>query len=80
MEEIAITEFKAKCLRLLDEVSKTKKAIRITRHGKAIAEVVPVGPPPKEQDWLGSMKDLIAIKGDVVSPVIELNDFDAYRD
>ena len=31
MEEIAISEFKAKCLALLDRVYKTKKPIRITR-------------------------------------------------
>jgi hypothetical protein len=29
---------------------------------------------------LGSMKDVIAIQGDVVSPVIDLHDFEAYRD
>lgn len=80
MEEIAISEFKARCLALVDEVNKTKRPIRITRHGKAIAEVVPVGPSPAKQDWMGSMKDAIQIKGDIVSPVIDLEDFEAHRD
>ena len=44
MKEIAISEFKAKCTALVDQVSKTKQPIRITRHGKPVAEVVPSTP------------------------------------
>ena len=41
MQEIAISEFKAKCLAFSEQVEKTKAPIRITRHGKPVAEVVP---------------------------------------
>jgi prevent-host-death family protein len=41
MQEIAISEFKAKCLALLEQVRATKKPIRITRFGKPVAEVIP---------------------------------------
>ena len=44
MQEIAISEFKAKCLAILAQVEKTKTPIRITRHGKPVAEVVPTAP------------------------------------
>jgi len=44
MQEVAISEFKAKCLALLEQVRKTKKPIRITRRGKPVAEVVPPSP------------------------------------
>ena len=44
MKEIAISEFKAKCLALIGQVQKTKKPIRITRFGKPVAEVVPPTP------------------------------------
>ena len=37
-DRIAISEFKAKCFRLLNQVQKTKKPIRVTRFGKPIAE------------------------------------------
>jgi antitoxin (DNA-binding transcriptional repressor) of toxin-antitoxin stability system len=36
MEEVAISEFKAKCLALLQRVNKTKKPIRVTRFGKPV--------------------------------------------
>jgi len=51
MKEIAISEFKAKCLSLLDQVQKTKKPIRVTRFGKPIAEVIPVAAKPAEAAW-----------------------------
>ena len=70
MKEVAISEFKAKCLSLLEQVQKTKKPIRITRFGKPIAEVVPASPASKA-DWMGSMKDQIEILGDIVSPAKE---------
>jgi prevent-host-death family protein len=79
MKEVAISEFKAKCLALLDQVQKTKKAIRVTRFGKPIAEVIPPSPAPAA-DWMGSMKDRIEILGDIVSPANEENDWEALRD
>ena len=40
MKEVAISEFKAKCLGMLEEVLKTGKPIRVTRFGKPVAEAV----------------------------------------
>ena len=79
MQEIAISEFKAKCLSLLDEVNKTKKPIRILRRGKPIAEIVPPQPERKRRK-LGTMVGRGTILGDIVSPIIDLNDIEAYRD
>jgi prevent-host-death family protein len=79
MKEVAISEFKAKCLAMLEEVRKTKKPIRITRRGKPVAEVVPPAPTPKRM-ILGSMKGTFEILGDIVSPVIDLDDIEALRD
>ena len=80
MEEIAISEFKAKCLALLEQVRKTKKPIRVTRFGKPVAEVVPPSPAAEPADWLGSMADTMEITGDIVSPVIDEGDWEALRD
>ena len=77
MQEIAISEFKTKCLGLIEQVRKTKKPIRITRFGKAVADVVPATPSACRADWLGSMADTIKIKGDIVSPVMEESDWEA---
>jgi hypothetical protein len=66
MKEIATLEFAVKCLALLDPVRKTKKAIRITRFGKSIAEsiaeVLPPSPDPAS-DWMGAMNSRSEILG-----------------
>jgi prevent-host-death family protein len=80
MEEIAISEFKAKCLAILERVEKTKQPVRNTRHGKPVAEVVPTTPVVDRAALFGSMRDSMKILGDIVSPVIDLDDIEALRD
>ena len=80
MEEVAISEFKAKCLALLERVRKTKTPIRVTRFGKPVADVVPPSPVAEPGEWLGTMAETIEIVGDIVSPVMEENDWEAARD
>jgi prevent-host-death family protein len=80
MEEIAISEFKAKCLAILERVEKTKQPIRITRHGKPVADVVPTAPVMDRAAWIGSMRDTMKIYGDIIEPVIDLDDIEALRD
>jgi prevent-host-death family protein len=81
MEEIAISEFKAKCLAILEEVRKTGRPIRITRHGKPVADVVsPAGVVVDRDAWIGSMKDSVKILGDIISPASEPDEWEALRD
>ena len=80
MEEVPISQFKAKCLALLEQVNKTKKPLRITRHGKPVADVVPAVPSVERAALFGSMRNSIKILGDIVSPVIDLDDIEALRD
>ena len=79
MQDISISEFKAKCLGLIERVEKTRQPLRITRHGRPVAEVVPTGPGRKRK-FLGDMVGTGKIVGDIVSPVLDLDDFEAYRD
>jgi prevent-host-death family protein len=80
MEEISISEFKAKCLAIVERVRKTKRPVCITRHGKPVAELMPPSLPRKQRDWIGSMEGKIEITGDILSPVIAMNDFEAWRE
>jgi prevent-host-death family protein len=75
MQEIDISVFKAKCLSLLQQVSKTKEPIRVTRFGKPVADVV----PPAEVDrnaWIGSGLGTAKILGDIISPASEPEDWE----
>lgn len=79
MKEVAISEFKAKCLAILDQVQKTKRPVRITRRGKPVAEVVPPQ-PPTTRDWMGSMKGEVKILGDIISPATDPEEWEVLRD
>ena len=80
MQEIAISEFKAKCLSLLEEVFKTRKPLRITRFGKPIAVVVPPATVQGRAAWIGSMKHSMQILGDIVSPANDTDDWEVLHD
>jgi prevent-host-death family protein len=58
--------FKAECLRLMDEVARTGRAVVITKHGKPVAQLAPVPATPRSS--FGYLKDTVTIKGDVVAP------------
>ena len=63
---IAAGEFKAKCLKLLDEVAETRETIVITKHGKPVAQVVPM---PAEKNIIGAMRGSVLWEGDIISPI-----------
>ena len=45
-QTIAASEFKATCLALLDLVADSSEEIVITKHGRPVARLVPMPPPP----------------------------------
>ncbi|MGA2218353.1 MAG: type II toxin-antitoxin system prevent-host-death family antitoxin [Terracidiphilus sp.] len=63
---IAAGEFKAKCLKLLDKVAADRQPLVITKHGKPVAQVVPM---PVRENIVGSMKGSVLWMGDIISPI-----------
>ena len=64
---IKASEFKAKCLSLMDEVERTGEGLVITKNGKPVAELIPHrASRPKA---LGLLKDSLFITGDIISPI-----------
>ena len=80
MNEVSISEFKAKCIGLLEQVRKTKQPLRVVRHGKPIVEIVPATEKVDRMEWIGSMKDSVEIRGDVISPATDEDDWEVLRD
>lgn len=77
IETIAISEFKATCLAVLERVRRTGASIIVTRHGEPIAEVIP--PSSTAEGWLGGMRGTATIVGDLVEPVSDAGDWEALR-
>ncbi|MSQ26225.1 MAG: type II toxin-antitoxin system Phd/YefM family antitoxin [Dehalococcoidia bacterium] len=66
MKTIKASEFKAKCLHIMDEVAATGEPVVITKRGVPITEMVPARHRPKT--LFGVMKGSGVITGDIVSP------------
>ena len=65
--EIAATEFKARCLEIMDEVERTGVEVTITKHRKPVARLVPA--KREKKPFAGSMKGSILWEGDLISPI-----------
>ena len=62
---LAASEFKAKCLRLLDEIAEKGTTLIITKRGRPIAKVEPIRQSRRPM-W-GRWKGVVKIKGDIVN-------------
>lgn len=80
MEEIAISEFKAKCLGLIDQVKKTRKPLRITKRGEVMAELYPPAQVMSRMEWIESMQGSGETLGDIISPASDPEDWEVLRD
>jgi prevent-host-death family protein len=65
--QIKASEFKAKCLALMDEVARSGDSVVITKNGKPVAELVPHR--PRRKTLRGIFKDELFITGDIMSPI-----------
>ena len=80
IDVITISKFKATCLAVLNKVKCTGQPILVTKHGKPIAIIDPPPPPEKKVSWLGSFKSKGKICGDIVSPVVPKNEWNALNE
>lgn len=68
--EVAISEFKARCLEIVSKMESAKKIIVITKRNKPVAKLIPFEREAKTS-LFGSMKDKASIKSDVIKPINE---------
>ena len=77
MKTIAAAEFKARCLTLMEDVRSTREPLLITKRGRPVAKLVPASGPKRE--FIGSLKGIIRIVGDIESPAVPTDDWETSR-
>ena len=75
--KIAASEFKARCLALLDRVKMGGEPITVTKRGKVVARLVPAG-DAKEHPWL-RLRDQARWTGDALAPAVDEADVEALK-
>jgi prevent-host-death family protein len=66
MKTVSASEFKIRCLALLEDVRRTRRPLLVTRHGKPVAAISPYKPANRDNNPL---KDSILFQADLVAPV-----------
>ena len=61
------SEFKARCLSLMDEVAEGGGEIVITKNGKPVSRLVPYRQRPRS--FFGADRGRMKILGDIISPI-----------
>lgn len=67
MRTIKASEFKAKCLSIMDEVAATGEPVLITKNGVPLTQLIPARRIPTT--LFGIHQDSIRTSGDIVAPV-----------
>ncbi len=74
MKQIAAGEFKAQCLAIMDQVSRSGEPVVVTKHGKPVVKLIPA---EKQVDEIfGYMAGRVKIVGDVVGPITPAEDWE----
>lgn len=68
MKTMPAGEFKARCLRVMEEVKKYRTPVVITKKGRPVAKLVP--PDAPVSDVFGCMTGTARIVGDLEAPVL----------
>jgi prevent-host-death family protein len=64
---IAVGEFKAKCLRIMDEVQATRSPVTITKRGKPVAVLTPY-PEENPAPLFGRLKGRVRMADALIEP------------
>lgn len=75
---ITASEFKAKCLEIIDKVHRTGEAVTITKRGKVVARLI-ADRPKDERPWLALRGSVVRWYGDPLAPAVDEDEIEALR-
>jgi prevent-host-death family protein len=76
---IEAAEFKARCLRVIDKMSRDHEPVTITKRGKPIAVLSPVKTEAKPTSIWGAMRGTVLRYDDPFAPTVDPKEWDAAR-
>ena len=77
MKQIRASVFKARCLKIMNEIQSTGEPVVVTKRGAPVVKVVPASSEPA--GLFGFMSGEFTIIGDVESPVVPLKDWEVLK-
>ena len=78
METINASDFKARCLSILDHVQATGERVLILKRGQPVAELSPTTRTGAEYPQM-ELEGTVTVVGDIVGPVVPEDDWESLR-
>lgn len=75
MKSLTASEFKTKCLQVINEVARTGMPVVITKNGEPVVQLAPIA--PQSTTLVGAHRGKITVVGDILGPIDE--DWEAGR-
>ena len=75
-EYLSAGKFKAKCLKIMDDVSRSRRRIIITKHNKPLVQILPMD--SRSVSIFGCLQGTIHIHGDLTAPIDEVWNADCF--
>lgn len=79
MRSYSVTAFKAQCLAIVDELSRTGETIVLVRRGKPVARVVGTRLEEEDVPPQHRLRGTVEVLGDLVEPVVPIESWEALR-
>lgn len=77
MKQMRASLFKARCLRIMDDIQATGEPVVITKHGAPVVKVVPI--LSEDSDLFGFMSDEVKVIGDIEAPLVPLKQWEVMK-
>ncbi len=78
MKSMKASEFKAKCLSVLDDVERTGEPVLVMKHGRVVAKLTSARVGPAREPWR-RLEGTMAITSDLEAPALPAEAWDAVR-
>ncbi len=78
MEKINASDFKARCLAILDRVQATGEPVVILKRGRPVAELCPTRRTEAEYPQM-ELRGTVTVTGDIVGPAVPEDHWDSLR-
>ena len=75
MQTIQLSDLENNIYSIIELVNLSNESVLITDKGKPLVKIVPAS-SKKQDSWLGCMKDMGKITGDIISPIEDPNDWE----
>ncbi|TWT03135.1 type II toxin-antitoxin system Phd/YefM family antitoxin [Reyranella sp. CPCC 100927] len=77
---IGAAEFKAACLRIIDQMNQDREPVTITKRGKPVAVLMPVREPARRRSIIGAMRGSVLRFDDPFTPAVGPTAWNANHD